>query len=388
LDDLIPKTKDLFLERFGRSPEITAAAPGRANLIGEHTDYNDGHVLPVAIDRFTVAAVANRPDRRFRLYTANLDASFEFDADDVPTRRPGWASYMMGVVAEIEVEGFPMSGKDMLVYGNVPLGSGISSSASLEVSTATALERIEGFCIDDERMVRICRRADHRFVGVKSGPMDQFASRACRSGHAGLLDCRSLEMTHHRLPFGFAYLSVYSGIPRSLAASEYNERQASCQEAVVVLRELDSGISSLRDVSPELLESAKARLNERVYRRARHVVIEERRVFDLVEAFQKRDANRAGALLFEGHRSLSEDYEVSLPILDEMVDWLYSQNRMIGARLTGAGFGGSLICMVEEGMDVAGISAAFVETFGKRTPEPPHVWKLKTVDGARYQPSL
>ncbi len=376
---------EVFKKQFSREPEKVVAAPGRANIIGEHTDYNDGHVLPIAIDRYTVAAGANRPDRIFKFYTANFNEKFEFNMDDLPQKRPQWVSYMMGVAAEIENDGFKMSGKEIAVYGNVPIGSGLSSSAALEIATATLFERLEGWNMEDARMVNICRRADHNFVGVNSGPMDQFASRACRKGHAGLLDCRSLEMTQHKLPDNILFLSIYSGIPRSLATSEYNERQESCQKAVEILKKTNPGVTALRDATTKMVEAAKHELGDRVYRRAKHVVTEEQRVFDILEAFTKNNLTRIGKLLLEGHKSLSVDYEVSLPILDEMIEWFYKRTGVIGARLTGAGFGGSLICLVEtEKTDIEELTASFIEEFKNKTPESPEIWQLTTVDGAKY----
>ena len=384
-EELYATALDLFKKQFSRKPEKIVAAPGRANIIGEHTDYNDGHVLPIAIDRYTVAAGTNRPDRVFKLYTGNLKENFEFDMDNIPQKRPQWVSYMMGVVVEMEKDGFKISGKEIAVYGNVPIGSGLSSSAALEIATATVIEQLEGWNIEDARMVNICRRADHNFVGVNSGPMDQFASRACRKGHAGLLDCRSLEMTHHKLPDNILFLSIYSGIPRSLAASEYNERQESCQKAVEILKKTNPGITALRDATTEMVETAKHELGDRVYKRAKHVVTEEKRVFEILDAFTANDLPRIGEVLLEGHKSLSVDYEVSLPILDEMIEWFYKQTGVIGARLTGAGFGGSLICLVEtEKTDIEELSSSFIKEFKNRTPESPEIWRLTTVDGAKY----
>ena len=384
--ELCEKTKRRFERVFGHSPERVVFAPGRSNLIGEHTDYNDGHVLPVAIDRFTAAAVSNRSDRRVRFHTANLNQAFEFNLDKPPDSRPGWVSYMMGVIVEMEEEGYQLSGKEIAVFGTVPLGSGLSSSAALEVATATAIERIEGLDVEDDRLVSVCRRADHRFVGIKSGPMDQFASRACRAGHAGLLDCRTLKMTQHPLPVRIRLLSIYSGIPRALADSEYNERQASCQEAVRICRKIEPDVDALRDVSPEILQSAETRMEPRVFRRARHVVSEQTRVFALIEAMAATELNTIGQILLAGHRSLDEDYEVSLPLLNEMVERLQKEQGVVGTRLTGAGFGGSLICLIEENVcDVERTTERFKETFQGRTPEPVQIWELTTVDGAAFQ---
>jgi len=384
---LLEETAGYFRERFGRGPELTVAAPGRANLIGEHTDYNDGHVLPVAIDRYIVAAAANRADGRFRLYAADFDEYFEFEKGGLPAQRPVWSAYVGGVIAELRRDGFEVGGKDIAIHGDVPPGSGLSSSAALEISTATAVERLEGLEIEDGRMVNICRRADHNYVGIKSGPMDQFASRACRAGHAGLLDCRALAMTHHPLPQGIDFFSIYSGIPRALVTSEYNERQESCQEAVRILAAENPGVKALRDATLELVGALKEKLGGRIFRRARHVVAEQGRVFALIEAFGRNDLSAIGDILLAGHISLIRDYEVSLPVLDEMITWLYARPGAVGARLTGAGFGGSLVFLAMEGeLDAEELTGALAAEFGSGTPELPEVWKLKTVDGARYQP--
>jgi galactokinase len=377
-----------FKNQFSSAPEIAVAAPGRSNLIGEHTDYNDGHVLPIAIDRYLVAAASQRNDRTFRIHSTGLNESFRFVPDQLPSERPRWTSYVIGVVAELERDGYVISGKDILLHGDLPIGSGLSSSAALEVAVATAIERLEGLELADARLVNACRRADHNFVGVNSGPMDQFASRACRAGHAGLLDCRSLELSNRVLPSNVEFLSIYSGIPRSLATSEYNERQSSCQRAVAVLQACYPQIRALRDATLEQVEAQKQVLGDLAYRRARHVVTEQQRVFDVIAAFEANDLARAGRLLIEGHRSLAEDYEVSLPVLDEMIEWLCRQPAVVGARLTGAGFGGSLICVVKAGaVDAQQMSARFIDRFAPSTPETPALWKLRSVDGAKYQPS-
>jgi galactokinase len=381
--NVIQTVKDAFRKQFSRDPELIASAPGRTNIIGEHTDYNDGHVLPIAIDRFTAAAVSPGSDRLFKLHTANLNETFEFDLDRIPADIPHWAAYMTGVIAEMDAD-YRLSGKNVCVFGNVPIGSGLSSSAALEISLATAMERLEGIEISDADMVNMCRRGDHRFIGVKCGPMDQFASRACRAGFAGLLDCRTLEMTHHPMPENLLFLSIYSGIPRALADSEYNERFGSCQKAVEILQKENPKIQALRDATLEEVETHKTLLGELISKRARHVVTEQVRVFRLIDAFRTNDLESVGKSLLQGHQSLSKDYEVSLPILDEMVDWLYSHGA-VGARLTGAGFGGSLICLIEkEGSDPEKLSADFVEVFRPKTPEPPQMWTLTTVDGAKY----
>jgi galactokinase len=389
LETLAGEAARLFRDHFGCAPALIAAAPGRANIIGEHTDYNDGHVLPVAIDRYLLAAAGPRTDSAFRLRSAALGESFEFDLDRLPAERPGWSSYIVGVAAEMRTDGLPVSGKDILLHGDLPIGSGLSSSAALEVSVATAIERLDAFHVGDAQLVAACRRADHRFVGVNSGPMDQFASRACRAGFAGLLDCRSLEMSHRPLPQGVEFLSVYSGVPRTLAGSEYNERQGACVRAVAALQRRYPHVRALRDADMGQLEALQSELDPRVYRRARHVISEQCRLFEVIDAFESGDIARAGSLLIEGHRSLAEDYEVSLPVLDEMVDWLCRQPGVAGVRLTGAGFGGSLICIARAGsVDAGEMAGRLREDFRDRTPELPALWKLRSVDGARYLPDL
>lgn len=386
---LIDRTFAAFQQHFGRGAARLVIAPGRINLIGEHTDYNDGHVLPIAIDRFTAVAGADRDDGRFNVYTANLEDSFSFRPEQVPQNRPAWASYVAGVVAELAAAGQRFRGKDIALFTNIPIGAGVSSSAALEVGVATLIERMDGLELEDGQMVNICRKADHNYVGINSGPMDQFASRACRSGQCGLLDCRSLEMVNHPLPSGIHYLSVYSGIPRALASSEYNQRQAACQRAVEKLKRVDDSVKALRDADLESLRSLKGELDEETFRFARHVITEQRRVFEFVEAASEGNRQEMGSLLREGHKSLSEDYKVSLPVVDEMIGWLYRQSAVIGARLTGAGFGGSLVCLVESlSADIEKLAADFMAEFKDQTPEDPEVRPFASEDGARYQKTI
>ncbi len=388
LDSLFERSLALFGEQFTGRPALVAAAPGRANIIGEHTDYNDGHVLPIAIDRFVAAAVRKRGDGRYRLHSANLGESFSFDVESLPAALPQWASYIVGVVAELAVCGVPSTGQDMLVVGEVPLGSGLSSSAALEVAVATALERSEGLTLSDVDLAAACRRAEHRYAGTLCGPMDQVAARACRAQHAMLLDCRSLAVSHLPLPPGLGFLSVYSGIPRSLAASGYNERLECCRGAVVRLREAGMEIQALRDLRLEELAVNRTVLGDRIFRRVRHVVTEQERVREMTIRLDTGDIDAVGHLLLAGHLSLSQDYEVSLPILDRMVEWLIAQPGVIGARLTGAGFGGSLIVAGKiRDMDVPALEQRMIGAFARHTPEPPAVWQLRAVDGANRIPS-
>jgi galactokinase len=386
---LIDRAVDAFNKHFTTPPSHVILAPGRINLIGEHTDYNDGHVLPIAIDRFTAAAVANRDDDQFNVHTVNLEDSFTFELHNLPEQRPTWASYVMGVVAEMAKAGHSFSGKDITIFTNIPIGAGVSSSAALEVVIATAIERLDGLNLEDGEVVSICRKADHNYVGINSGPMDQFASRACQADHCGLLDCRSLEMINYPLPDGIDYLAVYSGVPRELAASAYNERQAACQAAVQAMNSLGENFKALRDATLDDLLAAEDKLDEVFFKRARHVISEQQRVFDFIDAAGNADLAGMGRLLREGHESLGRDYDVSLPVLDEMIDWLYEQPEVVGARLTGAGFGGSLVCLVDKQVaDVERLSAEFNATFADKTPDDPDMRRFTSEDGARYQPTI
>jgi galactokinase len=386
---LAERTLAVFEERFGRPAILAVLAPGRVNLIGEHTDYNDGHVFPCAIDRYTAAAIAPRADRRVHLLSANLGEEYSYELGQLPPIRPTWVSYIGGVIEELREESLFSRGLDITVLGNVPLGAGLSSSASVEVAVATAIERLTGASIEDTRLVSACRRAENRWVGIQSGPMDQFAARACRSNHAGLLDCRHLVMAHYPLPASLLPLSIYTGFPRALAASEYNDRRNACAQAVETLSARFPGVRALRDVTPEMLDLADGQLDDVANRRVRHVVLEQERVRAFAGALETENIATLGRLLEEGHRSLSTLYEVSLPLIDEMVEWLREQPDILGTRLTGAGFGGSLVCLARrDSLDIEALTAGFLAQFGPRTPEPPLIWPLAPANGARYQATI
>lgn len=386
---LAERTMTVFAERFGRPAVLAVLAPGRVNLIGEHTDYNEGHVFPFAIDRYTCAAIAPRTDRRFHLHSANLGEEFAFDAGMLPPNRPTWVSYIGGVIEELREENLFLRGLDITVLGNVPLNAGLSSSASVEIAVATAIERLTETAIDDMRMVNACRRAENRWVGIQSGPMDQFAARACRAGHAGLLDCRHLVMAHYPLPDNLLPVSVYTGIPRMLTSSEYNDRRAACMSAVEHLMTRFPGLRSLRDATPEMLDLVDGHLEATVLRRARHVVHEQERVRTFAGALETEDLETMGRIIREGHESLRDNFEVSIAEIDEMAEWLDAQPGVLGTRLTGAGFGGSLICLtLREHIDLEKLTAGFIEQFSGRTPEPPLIWPLAPANGARYQKTI
>ncbi|HMP08181.1 MAG TPA: galactokinase, partial [Lacipirellulaceae bacterium] len=310
---------DRFRAVYGQPPRWAAAAPGRVNLIGEHTDYNGGFVLPLAIERYVVVAAARplepTPDR-IRLLSTLLDEDAQFQLDDLQPQRRDWTSYVRGVVAGCMHEGFDVGALDILIDSRVPLGGGLSSSAALEVATATLLESVEGCQFDPVHKARLCQRAEHEFAGMPCGIMDQFSSALGVQGNLLLIDCRS--ETAELVPLDDASVSVLvvnSNVRHELTGSEYSDRRADCQQAAAVL-----GVDLLRDVSPEELRSQRDKLDQRLYRRARHVVGENERTIAAAAALQAGDWATVGELMYASHDSLRDDYEVSCPELDALVD--------------------------------------------------------------------
>lgn len=372
-----------FRERFKAEP-LVAAAPGRVNLIGEHTDYNDGFVLPVAIDRAVLVAAAPSSGRTFRLYSFDFRESFEFEPDNlVRTKYAPWANYVMGVVQEMRAAGIRVPGACLGIAGDVPRGAGLSSSAALEVACATALAALAGVRVEPVELARICHRAENNFVGVRCGIMDQFVSALGRAGHALLLDCRS--ETWEQIPLslpGCVLVVSNTLVKRSLASSKYNERRAECEEAVSLLRGLLPGVSALRDVSSRDLAEKSASLPERLLRRARHVVTENERTLAAAQAMREGDLDRLGELLYASHESLRRDYEVSCPELDRLVELARAVPGVVGSRMTGAGFGGCTVSVVrEEALAdfTRTVSSGYQEIFGVR----PEMYPCRAEQGAR-----
>jgi galactokinase len=366
-----------FRERHGREPRLFQA-PGRVNLIGEHTDYHDGFVLPLAMDRGTLVAAAARDDRRLRVHSVDAGEDRELELDHAPVERRGdWLDYVEGVARELESDVGRLRGADLLVHGDVPVGAGLSSSASLEVALAVTLLALSGRHADARRIARLCQAAEHRYVGTRCGIMDQLTVAAGRAGQALLIDCRSLRVSPIPLPGGRAAVLVcHSGVRHRLAASGYNDRRA---ESEAALRAIAPDRRALRDVRPP--EVARARLDPVLERRARHVVLEIDRTRRAARALRGGDLDAFGALMVESHRSLRDDYEVSTPELDALVDAALSHPGVYGSRMTGGGFGGCTVTLVRPAdADAAGaaIAAAFEKRFG-RTP----AWFVtRAADGA------
>lgn len=325
-----------FRQIFGVAPETQASAPGRVNLLGEHTDYNDGFVLPTAIPQSTTVHLGFSPDAQHHFYSEELDEHVSIsDQDSTPQ---GFASYIFGCIQLLKQEGHTIPPVNLHVTSSVPIGSGLSSSAALEVATLRGLRALLKLQIDDVRIAQLGQQAEIQYAGVKSGIMDQMASSLADTEHMLFLDTRTLERRVMPFPPGAEVLVMDSGSPRTLAGSGYNQRRAECEEAARLL-----GVKALRDIS-EL--QAVERLPEPLRRRARHVITEDNRVLEVLKGVS---ALRFGELMNASHASLRDDYEVSVTALDTLVAMLQETPGVFGARLTGAGFGGACVALVASG---------------------------------------
>jgi galactokinase len=373
-----------FEQQFGREPALIAEAPGRVNLIGEHTDYNGGFVLPAAIDRTIAVALAPRDDATIRALSLDFGQCDEFPAERVrrflPAGRhgagsPGWRDYVRGVVWALHEAQQVVRGADIAITGDIPQAAGLSSSAAIEVAVAGALAMPVGQGLGPERLrdlALVCQKAENLFVGVQCGIMDQMTSALGRAGHALLIDCRSLEVEPVPLPHGIAIVVIDSKVPRRLADTPYNRRREECAEAARAL-----GVDSLRDAG----EAELSRLSGDLLKRARHVVTENARVQEAVDALRSRDLARVRELLHASHASLRGDFEVSTPELDRLVD-IAREAGAIGARLTGAGFGGCTVNLVAEG-DVERFEQVVVAAYEQSTGLAAEVYVCRAVDGLR-----
>ena len=337
----------LFTQHFGADSNAwTVRAPGRVNLIGEHIDYNDGFVLPMAISLETVLRVRPRPDRTVRIFAREFNQTVEFSLDSMQ-KQNGWIDYVQGVARELAGASVPLHGFEGVIESTVPIASGLSSSAALEVAACLAFTHLAEQPMSPTDVALLCQRAENKFIGVNSGIMDQMAVAACKRDHALLIDCRSLELEH--VPFRlheYSCVVTDSGAPRELASSAYNERRAQCEEGLAILQEKISGIQSLRDVSTQDLETHGASLPDVVRRRVEHVVGEIERTQQAVASLKNGDLVSFGARMNESDFSLRDLYEVTSPELNWLTDWARAQNGTIGSRMTGAGFGGCTVSLV------------------------------------------
>jgi galactokinase len=347
------EAETLFQLHFKEAPQGVAAAPGRVNLIGDHTDYEGGLVLPAALRLMTAIAYRQSDKGEVRAVTAREEGEARFSLGEKGVR--GWAAYLAGVAWTLQEEGFTLSGLDVAVASEVPSGAGLSSSAALEVAAAKAWREADDLDLDDTRLALLSRRAENAYVGVPCGIMDQFAASVPKPGQAIKLDCRSLDYELLTIPEGWSFVVVNSGASRKLAGSAYRERVAECREIAGLLE-----ISSLRDLELEDLE----RLEGDLRKRARHVFYENRRVEAAARALSRDEIRGFGELMTDSHLSLKDDYEVSSAALDRLVEAASSFKGCYGSRLTGAGFGGCTVHLVKRGRE-----EAFVEHLKARYPQ-------------------
>ncbi len=346
--DLLPALATSFQSTFQEAPTLFICSPGRVNLIGEHTDYNEGFVLPAAIDKAIYMVVGPRTDNELHFVAHDIKKTFTGSTDHIePTK--SWADYLLGVLQQLQQAGHSLRGLNCVFGGTIPMGAGLSSSAALENAIGFAVNELFGLGLDRLALLRLSQKAENEFVGAKVGIMDMFASMMGREGHVIKLDCRSLEYAYAPLQMdGIRIVLCDTRVKHSLVTSEYNTRRAECEAGVRYLEVFYPEIKSLRDVTMAMLDQHLKESNPHLYRRCGYVVQENQRVVDGVAALEAGDIAAFGQLMYASHEGLSHDYEVSCPELDLLVDIARHQPGVLGARMMGGGFGGCTINLVRE----------------------------------------
>ncbi len=367
---------DEFQRRFGEAPTLVVRAPGRVNLIGEHTDYNDGYVMPLAIDRAVWIAARPRNDEYVTLYSVDFEQVAEFSLMELVKRENMWIEYVQGVAWALQEIGCILKGFDGVIAGDVPIGAGLSSSAATELASARAFCAIAGIDWDGIEMAKLCQHVENHWIGVNSGIMDQMISANGEVDHAVLIDCRWLSLNPVPLPPGTAVVVLDTATRRELVTSEYNVRRQQCETAANFFN-----VPALRDVTLPQLEAVKDMLDEVIYRRARHVISENERTLDAANAMRAGDAETLGQLMNASHASLRDDFEVSSDGLNLIVECAREHEACIGARMTGGGFGGCAVALVraDAAEDFAEKVAASYE---QRSGRKPAVYVCHATDGA------
>jgi galactokinase len=357
-------------------------APGRVNLIGEHTDYNDGFVMPAALPFYTYVAVGARSDRQLSVYSVDYEDSCSVDLDDlVPGPSGHWSDYVRGVAGVMCSQGIPLRGANLVIKGDVPIGAGLSSSAAIEVAAALALLATSETNIDRRQVTVACQRAEHEYAGTKCGIMDQFISCFGRCDHALLLDCRNLEYELLRIDKRVRIVICNTMVKHDLAAGEYNHRRADCEAGVRFLQHFLPDVRALRDVSLTQLDQCGAELPAVTFRRCRHVISENARVLQAANALKESDLTRFGALMGESHCSLRDDYAVSCVELDLMVELARQCRGVYGARMTGGGFGGCTVTLVDIDV-VEEFKTTVAREYEIETGLHPEIYVCTAADGA------
>jgi galactokinase len=371
----------VFRRRYGGLSRVFRA-PGRVNLIGEHTDYNDGFVMPAALDFSTYIAAGASSADNLTVHSLDFDETVTLHLDALPHGATGhWSDYVRGVAAILQARGIAICGAHLVVKGDVPIGAGLSSSAAIEVATAFALLAISGVSLERRVIAEVCQRAEHEYAGTKCGIMDQFISCLGQAQHALMLDCRSLEYEALPLPAGMRIVICNSMVKHALAGGEYNLRRADCEAGVQLLQRHLPAVRALRDVTLPQLQEHSQHMPERIYRRCRHVVSENARTLDAAAALKSGDLARSGRLMYESHASLRDDYEVSCPELDLLVDFAEKYPGVFGARMTGGGFGGCTVNLVEASA-VEAFQAEVSRRYQNATGKQPAIYVCAASDGA------
>jgi galactokinase len=381
--DPVRSIRQLYRAAYGRDARIFSA-PGRVNLIGEHTDYNDGFVLPFAIERRAFVAAHRRRDRKVRVSSANMKGHGEFDLDRaVQTRRGNWLDYVEGTARVLDRPDDELTGADLLIDSHIPIGAGLSSSAALELSVGLALASLSGRKVAPLHLALAAQRAEHEYVGTQSGIMDQYIAALGQSGHALLVDCRSLESRSVPLTLDdHAILVCDTGVKHELASSAYNRRRSECQEGIRLIRGKLPHVRALRDVSTAEFSDVAKVLPEPIRRRCRHVITENERTLAAERRLQLSDFVALGRLMAESHHSLKYDYEVSSNELDLCVEVALAAKGVCGARMTGGGFGGSTITLVER-QAIAAVSDSLAREFDSKYGRRPDLFVTRATEGAR-----
>jgi galactokinase len=394
-DARLSQIVDTFGERYSKEPSLTVRAPGRVNLIGEHTDYNEGFVFPVAIDREMIIAAAPNGTDSVNVYSLDYEIG---DAFDIPaatgeaalttlikSESHPWADYLRAVVATLRKRGYKVCGFDAVLSGNVPQGAGLSSSAAYEVAVVTLVSKFDNLGISAKEAALIAQQAENEYIGVQCGIMDQFISALGKEDHALLVDCRNLD--YRAVPLNlasrhYAIVITHSGVRRGLVTSEYNARRAECSEGVLALSSLlGRKLNSLRDVELGEFEAVAGKLSDKVARRCRHVISENKRVLDAVAALEAADLFKFGQLLNASHSSLKDDFEVSCAEIDQLVSLSQQHKGVLGARITGGGFGGCTVAIVaNEAID--SFKAEVIPAYEKLTGKHAEVYTCVATDGA------
>ncbi len=373
--------KQVFEQEFSTSP-ILVKSPGRVNLIGEHTDYNDGFVLPAAINRYAYFAIKPNGLNDYRFYSYDFNQSFCTQVNLLEPSSERWANYLLGVIDQMVADGKDIPGFDCVFGGDVPIGAGMSSSAAVECGLAFALNHVYQFGYSNMELAKIAQQAEHKYAGVKCGIMDQFASLHGKANHVLQLDCQTLQFETFELDMShLSLIIVNTGVKHSLASSEYNKRRAECAEGVEILNQFEPKITSLRDANLNLLKKHKLEFNSKVWDRCTYVIEENERVLSACDALKDKDFLKFGKLMYQSHYGLKDKYEVSCPELDQLVNIAEGIDGVLGARMMGGGFGGCTINLVEN-VCIDEFEQSILASY--KTPEgaSPDIFKFTISNGA------